>query len=149
MRIWERLLVLSTILVFVVMIAVCGHCQSFEIRSTSVDSDRSPAELALSRRMPPVLDGKFFAVAAFHASAVGLDGWSTIRCGGQENGSRWLYGTWPTERKISLVMVGEFAVTTGAAYLLKRKGSRWWSLPMLGNDVGHVHGLAHNLAVCQ
>jgi hypothetical protein len=122
MRRWERWLVGATLVSFVVMVACLSHCET--------------------------VDKKLLVGISFEAASVAADGYTTQKCNGRELSEPWMYGTYPGRRHMSLVMAGEFLVVSGAEYWLKRRGSRFWMLPMV-NSVGHVRGVIHNLEACK
>lgn len=108
---------------------------------------------------PQTADRAFFTVAAFHAASIALDGYTTAKfvnashdCA--ENGATWLYSERPTPARLSLAMLGEFAVGELIGYILKREHAHvgrvpLWTLPAIANSAPHLVGGIRALEICR
>lgn len=119
MKVWERLLVGTTLVTFVLLCVICGHCETRK---------------------------SFLAVTVFHAGSLVVDGLSTSRCY-REVGEPWLYGSRPSVQRLSLVMAGEFVVVTGVTYILRKK--RFWYVGPLVLSGTHLDGGISNMRTCR
>jgi hypothetical protein len=123
MRFWEQLLVFSTLMVFVVLICTCAHCQA----------------------------GKFWALTVATAGVTAVDGWQTARPG-REFGTPWLYGSYPNDHRVrySFTLGAEVVGSALAGrYLQRTRLHRLWWVPQSVVLQGHARGMIDNFRVGQ
>lgn len=102
-----------------------------------------------------VLDKKFWTVSAFHAATTILDYASSAAYIGPGHKciEDQLMGFEPSDRKIALVGLADFAVTEGLAYVLKRSGNhvvrKLWLAPIAYRSGIHVWAARQNFEVCR
>jgi hypothetical protein len=104
------------------------------------------------------VDKKFFAVAAFSAAALAIDGYTTARfvdrrtnC--HETGEPMLLGRFPSPGRVAGISLAEFALGAALSYALKRQGRRIlsypWAAPVGYRGEVHLGAAIHNLNGCQ
>lgn len=99
---------------------------------------------------PKVVDKRFFAVSAFSASALAFDAYTTAarKPGCIEGGEPWLLGRNPSTGRVIGVSIGEFALTEGITYLLKRSHNKvlnyLWPAPAAARGAVHLVAGIHN-----
>ena len=62
--------------------------------------------------------------------------------------SAYLYGTHPTAGRAYSVAAAKSAGAIVAAYYLRKRHSRLWSLPLIANSVTSLQGVTQNMLSC-
>ena len=100
-----------------------------------------------------ITSGAYGASVAGDAITTSLWVGKTTTCP-REVGSPALYGTRPRAARTSLIMAGEFVLTTLVSYEFKKHNAhigkiRLWQLPMLARTYAHGYETINNIAVCR
>ena len=100
-----------------------------------------------------ITSGAYGASVAGDAITTSLWVGKTTGCP-REVGSPALYGTRPRAARTTLIMAGEFALTTLVSYEFKKHNAhigkiRLWQLPMLARTYAHGYGTINNIAACR
>ena len=87
--------------------------------------------------------GSFFDA---RASIIRPERREALVCG--REGNAWLYGRYPTPARTYGQMLGTTAIMIGASYVLRKRHSRFWSVPMLWDAGNHWWGAAEHYTTC-
>ncbi len=107
----------------------------------------------------PVIDKKFLSLAIISTGSTFADSYTTLfarqnwLAGKQgvcniEVEAPYLYGTHPTVVRTYAVATVKSAGSALAAYYLRRRHSRLWSLPLVANAIMSLQGVGQNMANC-
>lgn len=67
----------------------------------------------------------------------------------REVGEPWLYGKEPTKARSFAVGAGKIGLALGSSWVLRRKHSKLWAVPMALISADSTMGFANNFEVCQ
>ena len=105
------------------------------------------------------VDAKFLSLALVSTGSTFADSYTTLfarqnwLAGKQgvcnaEVQSAYLYGTHPTVGRAYAVASAKSAVSVLTAYYLRKHHNRFWSLPLIGNSIISLQGVAQNMRAC-
>lgn len=108
---------------------------------------------------PGVIDKKFIALAIISTGSTFADSYTTLFA--RENWlagkshvcnveveSPYLYGKHPTVVRAYAVASGKSVMSAAAAYYLRKRHFRLWSLPLVANAVLGLQGVTQNMITC-
>lgn len=115
----------------------------------------NPAKLVETR----ITDKKFIALAIISAGSTFADSYTTLfarqnwLAGKQsacnmEAESAYLYGRHPTVARAYIVASGKSLGSAAAAYYLRKRHLKLWSLPLIANAVLSLQGVTQNMMTC-
>lgn len=118
----------------------------------SVSPTAKPAETR-------IVDKKFIALAIISTGGTFADSYTTLFArqnwlAGKQNvcnvetQSPYLYGRHPTVARAYLVASGKSVGWTAAAYYLRKRHIKWWSLPLVANAALSLQGVTQNMMAC-
>jgi hypothetical protein len=119
---------------------------------------QSPKIGLISPEIKPI-DMKFVSLALISTGSTFADSYTTLFA--RENWlagkkgvcnveveSAYLYGTHPTVGRAYAVASVKSVVSMAAAYYLRKRHNRFWSLPLVANSVLSLQGVGQNMATC-
>lgn len=107
----------------------------------------------------PVVDKKFIALSIVTAGSTFSDSFTTMFAtqnwlAGKTNvcnvelQSPYLYGTHPTTGRVYAVASAKTAGSILAAYYLRKRHNRFWSLPLIATTASSLQGVTQNMRAC-
>src|SRR4029077_16576922 len=105
------------------------------------------------------IDGKFISLAIVSMGSTFADSYTTLfarqnwlakkqNVCNMESESPYLYGRHPTVPRAYLVASGKSVGSVAAAYYLRKRHLKWWSLPLMVNAALSLQGVTQNLKTC-
>ena len=106
-----------------------------------------------------VVDKRFIGLAIISTGSTFADSYTTLFAhqnwlAGKkgvcniESVSPYLYGRHPTVARAYLVASGKSLGVAAAAYYLRKRHSKWWSLPFVANAGLSLQGVTQNMMAC-
>lgn len=123
------------IMILLGLLCICAHAQDLE----TVEKESSP----------PTVDGKLLTLVSLSYAAALYDMQTTFaaleRCHPQCIEANPLMSPFVANRTAGYAFsVGLTSVSTYATYRLKKKGARWWWIPMAASAALHITAGIHN-----
>jgi hypothetical protein len=131
-------------------LALAGACLAVPLLAQSAD----PAAIPVSKDKP-ALGPVYWTVFGAAAAGASLDAYTTARYVGHEGHcdheemSPWLYGTKAHDARVIAIIAAEVVGSATLSYLLKKKGKKWWSAPLLYTTAIHARGAVNNFSRCR
>jgi hypothetical protein len=106
-----------------------------------------------------IIDKKFIFLAIVSTGSTFADSYTTLfarqnwlakkqNVCNVESESPYLYGRHPTVPRAYLVASGKSVGSAAAAYYLRKRHLKWWSLPLMVNAALSLQGVTQNLKTC-
>jgi hypothetical protein len=106
-----------------------------------------------------IVDKKFIALTIISTGSTFADSYTTLFArqnwlAGKQNicnvetQSPYLYGRHPTVARAYIVASGKSVGWTAAAYYLRKRHIKWWSLPLVANAGLSLQGVTQNMMAC-
>ena len=106
-----------------------------------------------------IIEKKFIALAIISAGSTFADSYTTLfarqnwlagkqHACNMEAESAYLYGRHPTVARAYIVASGKSLGSAAAAYYLRKRHLKWWSLPLIANAVLSLQGVSQNMITC-
>ncbi len=106
-----------------------------------------------------IVDKKFIALAIISTGSTFADSYTTLfarenwLAGKQnvcnvESQSPYLYGRHPTVARAYIVASGKSVGWAAAAYYLRKRHMKWWSVPLVANAALSLQGVTQNMITC-
>jgi hypothetical protein len=153
------------------VIVVAGIAVAAELPEAPSSSSRNEAAAFEATTPVPVsapavtgveikpIDKKFVSLALISTGSTFADSYTTLFA--RENWlagkkgvcnveveSAYLYGTHPTVGRAYAVASVKSVSSVAAAYFLRKRHNRFWSLPLVANSVISLQGVSQNMATC-